>query len=276
MKHINFYLILLTICFCSCNKPQTSLVILHTNDTHSQVEPKSDGRGGYARRIGYINQERAIDKDLLLLDAGDFCQGTPYFNFYRGDVEVEALNKMKYDAVTLGNHEFDYGVDGLARMLEKAEFPVVCANYDCSQSALKDIVKPYIIVKKKGLKIGIIGVGVQPESLIANDNFAPLVWQNPIPIVNQYADMLKEEKHCDIVIALSHLGTYPSHGDSKDGICDSSLAANSRNIDIIVGGHTHIVVENQYQNNLDGKPVLLCQTGKSGINVGKIIVQLEQ
>lgn len=276
MKRINFYFLMLTILLGGCNPTNKTLVILHTNDTHSQVEPKSDDRGGYARRIGFINQERAKDKDLLLLDAGDFCQGTPYFNFFKGDVEVDALNQMKYDAVTLGNHEFDYGVDGLARMLQKAEFPVVCANYDCSNSALKDIIKPYIIIKKKGLKIGIIGVGVQPESLIANDNFAPLVWQNPIPIVNQYADMLKNEEHCDLVIALSHLGTYPSHGDSEDGICDSTLAANSKNIDIIVGGHTHKVVENEYQNNLDGKPVLLCQTGKSGINVGKIVVQLEQ
>lgn len=256
---------------CSVNNDSVTLTILHTNDTHSQIEPKeTDNNGGYARRMGIIAEQRQLDPTLILLDAGDFWQGTPYFNFFNGEVEIEAMNRMRYDAATLGNHEFDYGVAALAEQLKKAKFPIVCANYQVEDTPLDGIVKPYTIISRKGLKIGVIGLGVKPYSLVAADNFAPLVWQHPFPIANDLADMLKHKKHCDIVIALSHLGTRSSHGE-EDNICDITLAQQSSDIDIIIGGHTH-QVENMYVTNKVGKDILIVQTGKSGINLGKISV----
>lgn len=252
------------------------IVILHTNDTHSQVEPiaagaKNEGRGGYARRMGLIKQFRNEEPELLLLDAGDFSQGTPYFNFYNGRVEVDALNRMKYDVVTLGNHEFDNGVDTLAAVLSKARFAVVCANYQVKGTPLEGIVKPYVILRRKGVKIGVLGVGVRPDGLIAPQNFAPLRWEDPLPVANEVADFLRNEKHCDLVVCLSHLGTDPNGSP----VCDTWLAENTRNIDVIIGGHTHKVVENRHLTNLDGHDVILEQMGKSGINLGRIVVELD-
>ena len=268
-------LFILFVLFVGCNSRQpVSLTILHTNDTHSQVEPReADNRGGYARRMGLIEEERTLDKDLILLDAGDFCQGTPYFNYYEGEVEISALNRMGYDAATLGNHEFDNGVSKLADKLREAHFPIVCANYVVDATPLEGIVKPYVILKRKGLKIGVIGLGVNPESLVAAENFAPLVWLPPFDIANTLAAELKQKKHCDVVICLSHLGTDVSHGDTA-GICDINLAKQSRDIDVIIGGHTHREV-NRYVENAEGRQILLVQTGKSGLNLGKITLTVE-
>lgn len=253
-----------------------NITILHTNDTHSQVEPIAEGaknahQGGYARRMGLIQQYRTEEPDLLLLDAGDFSQGTPYFNFYNGRVEVDALNRMGYDVVTLGNHEFDNGVDTLACVLSDAHFDVVCANYNVENTPLEGIVKPYVILRRKGIKVGILGVGVRPDGLIAPQNFAPLRWEDPLPVANAIADYLRDKKHCDLIICLSHLGT------DTDGspICDTWLAENTRNIDIIIGGHTHKVIENRHLTNLCGKDVLLAQIGKSGVKLGAISVELD-
>ena len=146
MRHFFFYCVVAVVAI-ACT-PQDHLTILHTNDTHSQVEPKTNDQGGYARRMGLIRQERALDRNLLLVDAGDFCQGTPYFNFYHGRVELQAMNRMGYEASTLGNHEFDNGLDTLAAVLKTAKFPIVCANYDFTGTALEDIIKPYTIVRK--------------------------------------------------------------------------------------------------------------------------------
>lgn len=273
MKRL-MYLFLLTALCLSCTRQPVQLTILHTNDTHSQVEPKADGKGGYSRRMGYIQQERETDPDLIYVDAGDFWQGTPYFNFFNGRVEIEALNRMGCDAATLGNHEFDNGVDTMAAVLRLAQFPIVCCNYKVEGSPLEYIVKPYTIIRRKGLKIGIVGVGCNPESIIAAHNFAPLEYQSPLPVADEVAKMLKQRKHCDLVICLSHLGTEVSHGN-EDGVCDRWLAENSRYIDLIIGGHTHQVVENLQVLNLDGQPVTLRQTGKSGVNIGKIVVTVE-
>lgn len=256
---------------CTPHNASRTITILHTNDTHSQVEPKSDGTGGYARRMGYIALQRESDPDLILLDAGDFSQGSPYFNFRHGRVEVDALNRMGYDAVTLGNHEFDYGVDTLAAVLREARFPIVCANYHFDDTPLDGLIQPYVILQRGDLRIGVIGIGVKPDALIAKDNFAPIVWENPLPVVNHWARILRHDKKCDVVILLSHLGTEVSHGD-KDGICDRWIAENSRDIDLIIGGHTHKVVEDLYVKNLEGRPILLRQTGKSGINIGKLVL----
>ncbi len=279
MKH--YFYLLLTLLLVACTQPREELLtltILHTNDTHSQIEPlgsgsSNAGKAGYARRMGLIAQEREADAELILVDAGDFCQGTPYFNFFKGKVEVDALNRMGYDVVGLGNHEFDYGVDSLAKMLEQAEFQVVCANYTgIENTALKDKVQPYVILHRKGLKIGVLGVGVQPAELITPSNFAPLVWVDPLPVANEIADRLREKEHCDVVICLSHLGT-----DAKNNeFCDQWLAENTRNIDVIIGGHTHKVVTNRYVTNAAGKEVLLSQMGKSGANVGKITLTIAE
>lgn len=256
-----------------CTEKATTLTILHTNDTHSQVEPKADGRGGYARRMGLIAEERKQDPNLLLVDAGDFCQGTPYFNFYHGRVEIDALNRMGYDAATLGNHEFDYGLDTLAMMLKRADFPIVCANYDVQDTPLEGVVKPYTIVYKGGLKIGIFGLGVQPKGLIADKNFEPIVYNPPYPIAQEVATMLRNEEKCDVVVCLSHLGTYPA---TEQDYCDVEMAAETRDIDVIIGGHTHRVYDNLRIRNLDGIEVPVVQMGKSGINVGKIVLTLQE
>ena len=256
-----------------CTQPSATLTILHTNDTHSQVEPtnpkaeKNADLGGYARRMGLIKQERQADPNLLLLDAGDFSQGSPFFNYFRGRVEIEAMNRMGYDAGTLGNHEFDNGLDTLAMVLRLAKFPIVCANYDCTGTVLEGLVKPYIILRRGGHKIGIIGIGVSPDDLIAKDNFAGVRYLDPLPVVNETADLLRNKEHCDLIVLLSHLGT-----DNTDSLSDEELAAQLHNVDIIIGGHTHHVINGERVKDAGGHEVVLSQMGKAGMRVGKIVV----
>lgn len=267
MRNIHYYLFI--ILFLAACTPD-HLTILHTNDTHSQVEPKGNNQGGYARRMGLIEQERKADKNLLLVDAGDFSQGTPYFNFYRGRVEIEAMNRMRYDAGTLGNHEFDNGLDTLAEVLKLAQFSIVCANYDFTGTPLEGIVKPYTIVQKGKLKIGIFGLGCQPQGVISAKNFEPAVYLEPYPIAQQMADTLRAQG-CDVVVCLSHMGTL---GKQKGEVCDSAMVAQTRGIDVVVGGHTHILYDHFRVANLDGDSIPLCQMAKSGIYLGKIVLGL--
>lgn len=263
----NFSFLILIV---SCT-PQDHLTILHTNDTHSQVEPKPNDTGGYARRMGLIRQERQQDRNLLLLDAGDFSQGTPYFNYYRGRVEIAAMNRMGYDVATLGNHEFDNGLDTLAAILREAKFPVVCANYDFSGTPLADIIKPYVILRKGGLKIGVFGLGCDPNGLISEKNFVPARYFDPYPIAQVMANTLRQQ-NCDVVICLSHLGTY---GKAPEDVCDAGLAKNTRGIDLIIGGHTHKLYDNLRVANIDGDSVPLAQMAKSGTYLGKIVLNLD-
>lgn len=272
MKKI-FAFVFSVLLLAGCADKATTLTILYTNDTHSQVEPNGNGRGGYARRMGLIAKAREQDPNLLLVDAGDFSQGTPYFNFYHGRVEIDALNHMGYDAVTLGNHEFDYGLDTLAMILQQANFPIVCANYDVKGTPLERVVEPYTIVHKGGLKVGIFGLGVQPKGLIADKNFEPIVYNPPYPIAQELATMLRNEKKCDVVVCLSHLGTYPA---TEQDYCDVELAAETRDIDVIIGGHTHKVYDDLRIRNIDGIEVPVVQMGKSGTNVGKIVLTLQE
>lgn len=268
-------LIALCVAGCAPQGPQ-SLTILHTNDTHSQIEPISKyassnaNLGGYARRMGLVKQERQADKDLILLDAGDFSQGTPYFNFYHGRIEMEAMNRMRYDAGTLGNHEFDNGLDTLAMVLRMAKHPIVCANYDATGTVLEGLVRPYTIIRKKGMKIGIIGLGPNPVGLIAMNNFEPLRYLEPLPELNKYAAMLKQQKKCDLVICISHVGTdaYP--------LSDIDLAKQTHDVDVFIGGHTHQVYDGKRVLNADGKEVVLSQAGKSGFRMGKMQITLEE
>ncbi len=252
------------------------LVILHTNDTHSQVEPTDKNQssnanmGGYARRMGLIQKIRAEEKNVLLVDAGDYSQGTPYFNFFNGHVEIDALNRMKYDAVGLGNHEFDNGIDSLAGALRKAVFPIVSANYDVKNTLLKGLVQPYIITYRDGLKIGIFGLGVNPDGLIFEKNYAGMKYYDPVKTAKKTACKLKKLKKCDVIICLSHLGS-----DSTEiAINDFKLAKKTRFIDVIIGGHSHTMLENTRTNNADGKPVIIAQMAKSGLFLGRIDLEI--
>lgn len=281
MKHHLKYL-----CACACTlgilsscgqqPTQQTLTILHTNDTHSQVEPlpitdhRNPNMGGYARRMGVVREERKCDPNLLLVDAGDFSQGTPFFNFFHGRVEVEAMNRMGYDAVTLGNHEFDNGLDTLAAVLKGAQFAVVCANYDVTGTPLEGIVKPYTIVEKGGVRVGIFGLGVNPNDLIAQKNFAPVRYLEPLPVMQEMGELLREKEQCDVVVCLSHLGT-----DNGNGVADTILVTQTRYVDVVIGGHTHQVYDGKRMLNADGKEVVLSQAGKSGGRVGKMVLHLE-
>ncbi len=270
-----FALLALLSSVVACSPTDAYITILHTNDTHSQVEPieagKRDGNhAGYARRMGIIEQERDKTPNVLLVDAGDFSQGTPYFNLYHGRIEVDAMNRMGYDAVTLGNHEFDNGVDTLAAVLKDAKFAVVSANYDVQGTALEGIVKPYVILRRGGMKIGLFGLGVNPKGLVAEKNFAPVKYLDPIPVAQEISTLLKEQHHCDLVVCISHMGTF-AHGDKPS---DTLLAQSTRYIDVIIGGHTHKIVTNHYVENLDGDSVLLAQMGKSGARIGKITLKM--
>ena len=266
----------ITLLLCTCTQPlPKTLLVLHTNDTHSQVEPLSPGvkngnMAGYARRHALIDSIRKETPEMLLVDAGDFSQGTPYYNFYHGRIEVEAMNSMGYDVVTLGNHEFDYGIDTLAAVLAQACFDVVCCNYDVTNTPLKECVKPYVITHKGGLKIGITGVGMNPEGLIYDKNFQGIIYSEPFAAVNTVAQHLKVHEHCDVVICFSHLGA--EYKDEKLP-SDVRLAAQSQHIDAIIGGHTHSYMQKKVANLL-GDSIPVVQAGKSGAYIGKLALTL--
>lgn len=268
------YIITLTLALsssCSAKKPN-ELVILHTNDTHSQIEPIRSGRGnglaGVDRRGEYFEKVKKENKNVLILDAGDWNQGTPYYTMFKGDMEMELMNALGYDVVCLGNHEFDNGQEDLARRLAQAKFDVVCANYDFSNTPLKDYVKPYTIIKKGKLKIGVIGVLSNIRSLVSKKSRENLEFQNPIGVVNELAKMLKEEKKCDLVIVLSHLGYSAQNPKAAS---DINLAKNTLNVDIIVGGHSHTYLKSEkVYKNPNGEDVIILQSGSKGEYVGRL------
>ena len=255
------------------------LVILHTNDTHSCIYPLNKhladtllaGRGGFIRRAVMVGEERKEHPNLLLLDSGDFSQGSPYYTLYKGDVEVGLMNLMRYDAATIGNHEFDFGVENMARLFKMADFPVVCANYDFTGTALEGIVKPYTIIKRDGLKIGIFGLSPQLEGLVMAETCKGVKYNDPVKAANNVAKKLKEDEKCDVVICLSHLGW------DILGTDDTEMMRQTRNIDIVLGGHSHSYFEEmKYVKNLDNKATPNDQNGKHGIYIGKITVKVEK
>ena len=246
------------------------LVILHTNDTHSHIDPVKSGPeaglGGVIERAAYIDSVRSAvgRRNLLLVDAGDFSQGTSYFTILKGDIEVELLNEMGYDAVTLGNHEFDNGPEDLARRLKMAKFRVVCANYDFSGSGLDRYVKPYTIVRRAGKKIGIIGLLVDVTKVVDRSVAEKLRYLDPVAVTNRYSGLLKE-KGCDLVIVLSHLGM------EKSDFTDIQLARSCRNVDLIIGGHSHTFLEEPVcVEDADGNDVMIVTDGCWGLYVGKL------
>lgn len=257
---------------------KVKLVILHTNDTHSQVEPtekstlKTADMGGYARRMGVITQIRRQEKNVLLVDAGDYSQGTPYFNFFNGRVEIDAMNRMKYDAGTLGNHEFDNGMDTLAVVLKNAQFPELSSNYNLEKTPLNGMIKPYIILNKAGLRIGIMALDVNPQSLIFEKNYKGLEYEDPVVKAKEVSTLLKKKEKCDVIICLSHLGA----DSTKKEVNDFEIAHKTRYIDVIIGGHSHSMITNTTEKNAAGKPIVIAQMGKSGLYLGRVDLEVEK
>ena len=251
------------------------ITILHTNDTHSHIDPfpidhpKNPNMGGAARRAAIIESIRKEEKNVLLLDAGDIFQGTPYFNYYGGELEFKLMSMMQYDVATMGNHDFDNGIDGFYAQLPHAKFDFVSANYDFKNTVLNDIVKPYKIIIKDGIKIGIFGLGVQLDGLVDKKLYKETVYNNPIEVAQDMTRILKEEKKCDLVICLSHLGF--KYKDEPEKPSDIVLAQKTKNIDLIIGGHTHTFLDKPViEKNSEGKEVLINQVGCFGVNLGRI------
>lgn len=251
------------------------ITILHTNDVHSHIDPfgPDDGRnpnkGGVARRASLITSIRNENPNTLLLDAGDIFQGTPYFNYYGGEIEFKLMSMLKYDVATIGNHDFDNSIDGLFAQLPHADFDFVSANYDFSNTIMDTHVKPYKIIIKDGIKIGIFGLGVELKGLVDKNLYKETVYNNPIETAEDMSRILKEDEQCDLIICLSHLGyDYPN---IPGKIGDIELAKSTKNIDLIIGGHTHTFLDKPtIVENIEGKKTLVNQVGCFGINLGKI------
>ena len=251
------------------------LTVLHTNDQHSRIEPfdssysRNPNQGGFARRATLIQQIRSQEKNVLLLDAGDIFQGTPYFNFYGGELEFKLMSMMGYDAATMGNHDFDNGLDGFLKALPNAKFPFITSNYDFSNTILDGKTEKYKIFKKDGIKVGLFGVGIELDGLVGKKQYQETKYLNPVEIAQHYADFLRKEKGCDLVICLSHIGY--DYRDDADKISDKKLAAQTDNIDLILGGHTHtFLTEPLTFTNKSGKNVLVNQVGWAGLLLGRI------
>ena len=256
-------------------KKQKHITILHTNDTHSHVEPfeashyRYANKGGVARRATLVENVRKENPNTLLLDAGDIFQGTPYFNYFGGELEFKLMSMLKYDLATIGNHDFDNSIEGLYKQLPNAKFDFVSANYNFKNTVLDTHVKPYKIFKKDGIKIGIFGLGIKLDGLVSPKMYKETQYLDPIEISQDMSRILKEEEQCDLIICLSHLGYYSRRNPTK--ICDLNLAKATKNIDLIIGGHSHTFLPKPtIIKNADDKNVLVNQVGCYGINVGRI------
>jgi len=254
---------------------EKKITILHTNDVHSHIDPfpenhpRNPSMGGVARRANIIEQIRKEEGNVLLLDAGDIFQGTPYFNYYGGELEFKLMSMMKYDLATLGNHDFDNGIDGFFAQLPHANFDFVSANYDFKNTELNGIVKPYKTFIKDGIKIGIFGLGIELEGLVDKKLYKETKYYNPIEVATDITKTLKETEKCDLIICLSHLGF--DYKNEKDKPSDLKLAAATQDIDLIIGGHTHTFLDKPViKTNKVGKQVVINQVGAYGINLGRI------
>jgi len=268
--------------FQSCNASVKSkkITILHTNDVHSHIDAfgpndaRNANRGGVARRATLIESIRNENPNTLLLDAGDIFQGTPYFNYYGGELEFKLMSKLKYDAATIGNHDFDNGIEGLFAQLPHANFQFLSANYNFKNTVMDTHVKPYQVFEKQGIKIGVFGIGIKLEGLVDKKMYKETDYLDPIEIATDMSRILKDEEHCHLIICLSHLGYYYKNNTEK--ICDLTLAKLTKNIDLIIGGHTHTFLPKPtVAKNSEGKNVLVNQVGCYGINLGKIDFYLD-
>lgn len=276
MRRICFFLLLITVCLHGwAQLPTTrSLFIAHTSDSHSCIEPISPNfadtaqanKGGYMRRIALLKQlRRQYPNNLLLFDCGDFSQGSVYYNLFKGEVEVLLMNQMGYDACTIGNHEFDFGLENMARLFRMATFPVVCCNYDFTGTPVEGLVKPYIIIERAGVRIGILGVCPKMEGLVTHANFQGVGYTKPIKAAQPVVDHLRQEEHCDVVICLSHLGWL----EGEEG--DKGFIAGTHGIDVVLGGHSHTYFEHpQYLLNSEGHEVVVNHMGKNARFVGTL------
>ena len=273
------FILMMMVSLTSSAKEPKRLVILHTNDTHSQIFPITPqlpdtmkaGRGGFLRRIAMLKEERAKHPDLLYFDSGDFFQGSAYFTMFKGDVEVGLMNLMGIDASTIGNHEFDFGMENMARVFKMANFPILCSNYDFTGTVMEGITKPYIVIKRNGVKIGVFAVCPKMKGLVSDKNCVGVKYLDPAKVALETATMLKEKKKCDMVICISHLGWNSNRGED-----DQYMIQGSRNIDLVLGGHTHTYMPTlEHWNNMDGKPVPVDQNGKAAIFVGRIELELK-
>ncbi|MCX7728078.1 MAG: metallophosphatase [Bacteroidia bacterium] len=257
-----------------------TIVILYTNDQHSRIEPfptsdpKYPNMGGFAKRATLINQIRMeYNNQVLLLDAGDIFQGTPYFNYYHGELEFKLMSKMGYDAATLGNHDFDLGVENIVKQLPHATFEFLNCNYDFRNSPLKNKILPYKIIHKNGIKIGITGVGIELEGLVLKENYGDIIYQNPIEKLQQTEKILKQDKHCDYIICLSHLG----YQYKENKVSDILLAQNTYFTDLIIGGHTHTFLEQPVLvKNKNNAETLVTQVGWAGIWLGQLVINFSE
>lgn len=249
------------------------LTVLHTNDLHSRLEPfpadggRLAGQGGAAARATLINQIRQTEEHVLLFDAGDIFQGTPYFNLYKGEPEIKSLSMMGYDAVTMGNHDFDAGADGFARQLIHADFPVLTANYDFANTPLEGKTKSWTVIRKANIRIGIFGLGIELKGLVAAEAYGHTRYLDPVHTANTIAAHLKEKEHCDFIICLSHLGySYP-----HDKVSDQVIARSTTYINLIIGGHTHTFLEEpKLVRNRAGEAVFITQAGWGGVRLGRM------
>ena len=276
--HLIIYIVLLA-SMTAVAKKHKQLVILHTNDTHSCIMPLNEnldnkdlaGRGGFLRRINMIKEERQKNPDLLLFDSGDFCQGSGYFTLFKGEVEIGLMNLMGYECTTIGNHEFDFGMENMAKLFKMANFPVVCSNYDCTGTVLEGLVKPYITIKRSGLKIGVFALSPKMKGHVFDGNCEGITYLDPAETAQKYIDILRKQEKCDLVICISHLGwaisEYP----------DQEFLRQTEGCDLVLGGHTHTYMPSlEYAPDKNGKMIPVDQNGKHAAFVGKLILNLEK
>lgn len=276
--YIVIFIALLTSVTVSAKK-QKQLVILHTNDTHSTILPLNPnlddqdlaGRGGFLRRINMIKEQRQQHPDLLLFDSGDFSQGSGYYTLFKGEVEIGLMNQMGYECSTIGNHEFDFGMDNMARIFKMAKFPIVCSNYDFTGTVLEGIVKPYITIRRGDVKIGVFALDPPLKGLVFDGNCEGITFLDPAETGQKYIDLLRKQEKCDIVICISHLGwersVYP----------DEMFLSLTEGCDLVLGGHTHTYMPVlEYAPDKNGKQIPVDQNGKHGVFVGKLVLNLEK
>ncbi|MBQ6549148.1 MAG: bifunctional metallophosphatase/5'-nucleotidase [Prevotella sp.] len=280
MKRIHLIILMALLSVLTVDaKKHKQLVILHTNDTHSAIMPLNvnldnkdlAGRGGFLRRINMIKEERKQNPDLLLFDSGDFCQGSGYYTLFKGEVEIGLMNQMGYECTTIGNHEFDFGMENMARIFRMANFPVVCSNYDCTGTVLEGLVKPYITIKRGDIKIGVFALAPKMKGLVFDGNCEGITYLDPAETAQKYIDILRKKEKCDLVICVSHLGwavsDYP----------DEKFIKLTEGCDLVLGGHTHTYMSTlEYAPNKNGKMIPVDQNGKHGVFIGKLILDLEK
>ncbi|CAN5765760.1 metallophosphatase [soil metagenome] len=266
---------LLTSAFKTSDSDHVRIIILHTNDVHSHIDPFPDndpkyaGLGGVERRAALINKIRSTEKNVLLFDAGDIFQGTPYFNMYGGEIEMKLMSKMRYDASAIGNHDFDGGLDNLSKQLQHASFPMVCANYDFTGTPMEGKTVPYRIFEKEGVKVGVFGLGIELSGLVDSRLYGKTIYQDPLIKAAEMSHLLRKEKKCDVVICLSHLG----YKYENEKVSDVVLGKKSLGIDVIIGAHTHTFLDKPtILKNREGKDVYITQVGWAGIRLGKITI----